>query len=291
MSSTTQTSVAAPSDLTGLLHSHRILQFSGPDAATFLQGYLTCDTDLLDPHKALPGAFTNLKGRVVANGWVWGEARDVKMLVSTELTDTCAEFLKPYLNFAKTSLTCQPDAPGACLSTEQAPGTEQSKAQIEVGTDKYVLAKATQGAAQNLNDNTTSDISEAWLGHTIDQKEVVVTAATSGTLLPQMLGLTELGAVSFEKGCYLGQEVIARAQHRGAVKRRLQRIAYRCDQALPAGATLDDETGKRVAVVINATQPTPPSAQSAKALVVSSVTEQTAGRRWSYAGTTIELVD
>ena len=52
---------------------------------------------------------------------------------------------------------------------------------------------------------------------------VVVNSDTSESFLPQMIGLTDIGAVSFAKGCYLGQEVVARAQHRGEVKVRLRR--------------------------------------------------------------------
>jgi len=260
MSSANQNPEVEQPAISGFLHSHRILQFSGPDAATFLQGYLTCDTDQITAAKAIAGAFTNLKGRVVANGWVWGSVSDLYMLVSAELSPTCAEFLKPYLNFAKTTLVCLPDLPTASLSSKTMPG-------IEVGPGKYLLTDAEQLTTPLNQTDHSPDISAAWLSHTIDHNEVLVTAATSGTLLPQMLGLTELGAVSFEKGCYLGQEVIARAQHLGAVKRQLQRIEYRCDQTLPAGATLADEAGKRVAVVINATQPSQDT-RAAQALVV-----------------------
>jgi len=89
---------------TGALQSHRVLSFEGTDAASFLQGYLTCDTELLSADTALPGAFTNLKGRVVANGWVWGTATHVQMLIAASLSEIVANFLKPYLNFSKTKL-------------------------------------------------------------------------------------------------------------------------------------------------------------------------------------------
>lgn len=277
MSSANPTLTTQVTAITGLLGSHRVLKFAGPDAATFLQGYLTCDTDKLDPHNALPGAFTNLKGRVVANGWVWGSASEVQMLVSRDLTDTCAEFLKMYLNFAKTKLEIQPEPPLAHLNTRETTSTASDlKSAVSVGAGKWLLASGAQ----------TEDMSSAWLAHTIRHNEALVTQATSGSLLPQMLGLTELGAVSFEKGCYLGQEVVARAQHRGEVKRRLQNISYVSEAVLPAGATVDDEAGKRVAVVINATAV--PSNESASALVVSSV-DKLAGAQLHYNGTPVSV--
>ena len=104
----------------GTLESHRVLTFSGADASSFLQGYLTCDTDELVTHAALPGAFTNLKGRVVANGWVWGNSNEVQVLVSTSLGEKLGEFLKPYLNFSRTKLDIGTSAPVVRLNAAPA---------------------------------------------------------------------------------------------------------------------------------------------------------------------------
>jgi folate-binding protein YgfZ len=68
-----------------------------------------------------------------------------------------------------------------------------------------------------------------WQSACIDAGLVVVTEATAERFLPQMLGLVTLDAVDFDKGCYLGQEVVARAQHRGQVKRQLVRLHGRAD--------------------------------------------------------------
>ena len=67
-----------------------------------------------------------------------------------------------------------------------------------------------------------------------------------------MLGLEELGAVSFTKGCYLGQEVVARAQHRGQVKRRLSVLDWQGDQPSVGAAILGD--GRQVGTVVAATR-------------------------------------
>lgn len=247
-----------------------MVQFAGPDAANFLQGYLTCDTTKLTDQQAQPGAFTNLKGRVVANGWVWGNATNVQMLISVELTQAVAEFLKMYLNFAKTNLSVAPFAPEVALA-------ESTQEDINLGAGKTLRSTGFTAPADSAEQQ---DLSLAWLDHTISQREVLITTATSATLLPQMLGLTDLGAVSFDKGCYLGQEVVARAQHRGEVKRRLRHIEFSAEQAIPAGASLDDDNGKRVAIVINAS--------SQQALIVTAV-DELAGMRWNVAGTPVQL--
>jgi folate-binding protein YgfZ len=83
----------------------------------------------------------------------------------------------------------------------------------------------------------------------IDAGSVLISQATSEQFLPQMLGLVEIGAVDFDKGCYLGQEVVARAQHRGEVKRKLHRFSG----SLPApesGARLIDGSGRESGTLV-----------------------------------------
>ena len=243
---------------TGILVSHRVVHFTGRDAASFLQGYLTCDTEQLLPNRALPGAFTNLKGRVVANGWVWGDAQQVGFLTSHELTETLAVFLRPYLNFSRTKLTAADTPPLASI------GQTNPDAGVVRVDDLRGLTDADDPLPEEALADMP-DVSEFWQQQAIARHEVLVRAATTGTYLPQMLGLTDLGAVAFDKGCYLGQEVVARAQHRGEVKRRLRHIRYEANAALNPGEELLDAGGKRAATVINASAKT--------ALIVTAQTE------------------
>jgi folate-binding Fe-S cluster repair protein YgfZ len=67
-----------------------------------------------------------------------------------------------------------------------------------------------------------------------------------------MLGLPNLGAVSFSKGCYLGQEVVARAEHRGNVKRKLRRARIDAAICLSPGMRLSNAAGQTQATIINA---------------------------------------
>jgi len=80
----------------------------------------------------------------------------------------------------------------------------------------------------------------------------LVNSDSSEQYLPQMLGLASSGAINFDKGCYLGQEIVARAQHRGAVKRQLVRLTW---QSSPGqdwnAAELNNEHNKTVGKIIN----------------------------------------
>ena len=80
------------------------LVLDGPDAAAFLQGYVTADLDELRPEAALPTAYCNLKGRVLASGWALGEPTCVRLLIHASVAEHCAASLAKYLLFAKSKL-------------------------------------------------------------------------------------------------------------------------------------------------------------------------------------------
>ena len=84
----------------------------------------------------------------------------------------------------------------------------------------------------------------------VESGVVIVRDVTSDAFLPQMIGLVDIGAVSFAKGCYLGQEVVARAQHLGEVKRRLAALNWSGAQPSP-GAEVEAK-GRRVGTVVAA---------------------------------------
>ncbi len=197
------------------------LDFAGPDAAAFLQGYLTADLDQLEPGRGLPTALCNIKGRVIANGWVAGRASRVHLFVHPSVADVLARELGKYLMFAKSTL-------------ERAEGG---------------LHLATLGSAEAIElppvgfyaSPTPTDAGHAEFANAcVDAGLVLVTRAIAERFLPQMIGLGDLGAVNFAKGCYLGQEVVARAEYRGQIKQRLRR--YRLGGPSPAVGTdvLDD---------------------------------------------------
>ena len=194
------------------------LTLAGADAAKFLQGYLTCDLDALEEGAGLPMAYCNIKGRVLANGWASGRADRVSLIVHASVVEAFSAHLSKYLIFARSKLEAAP--PGRALARGAVDGD------IELRPFGWSLVSASGvGAAEDLD------------GLCIDAGFGLVGAPVSEKFLPQMLGLTDIGAVSFDKGCYLGQEVVARAEHRGEVKRRLRRFRYRGAPPTPGTAT------------------------------------------------------
>ena len=194
------------------------LTLAGPDAAKFLQGYLTCDADTLAEGVGTPMAYCNIKGRVLANGWARGRPDRVGLIVHATAVEALSEHLSKYLVFARSQLGSP--APQALLPSEH------DGDGIELRPFGWRLVPAAAADAPADLDRLC-----------IDAGFAVVSAPVSERFLPQMLGLTDIGAVHFDKGCYLGQEVVARAQYRGEVKRRIRRYRYRGERPAAGSAT------------------------------------------------------
>ena len=206
------------------------LDFFGPDASSFLQGYLTADLDALETHRGLPMALCNIKGRAVASGWAFGEPSHVRLIVHASVVADINGELGKYLLFAKSKLA---DVTGGLRFAREPLGPDA----VELPGTRHWL-------------HTDADADEghdAFANACVEAGFVVVSKPVSQTFLPQMIGLTDVGAVSFSKGCYLGQEVVARAQHRGEVKRKLR--SYRFNGRPPVAGDDVVHDGTKVGTV------------------------------------------
>ena len=222
------------------------LTFNGPDAASFLQGYLTIDMDALGREPAFT-AMCNIKGRAVLTGYAWRDDERVMLVVHHSLCALTLDFLRPYLAFSKTQAS---DATGDCtIIGAMGLGLEAPARNLD-GRRQLLVAEGKRGdeAQRILAASPRLGIGQ-WRSAAVAQREAWLEAATSAAFLPQMLALDELGAVSFTKGCYLGQEVVARAQHRGEVKRRLTRLNWSGGEPR-IGAEAHDPNGRAVGIVV-----------------------------------------
>ena len=213
------------------------MTIEGPDASSFLQGYVTCDLDELDSDHGLPMAFTDFKGRVIANGWCFGSVQALSAIVHESVVEAVESHLQRFMVFSKSNM-------------------EVSSTELDLSTYKCLHPVCLMPHNWFVCD--ANDSNKKWPNMTIQGHFPIVTSAVSGMFLPQMLGLTRQNAVSFTKGCYLGQEVVARAEHRGAVKRQLKQYALK-DGTLTVGEKVQSLDRKNGVVV---------AAESHQALVV-----------------------
>ncbi len=266
-----------------------IVAFEGADAKSFLQGYLTCDMDALTPTNALIGALCNLQGRVVAD--VVAAECDHRVLLWTHASIAQDFFaaLRKYLVFSKSKATLLDwVALGQLHETPvHAPWTTMPEAdglRIALpGAQARSLLLLPLSAAVELTRSEGVIDATSWDVIDIEARWAHVTHATTASFLPQMLGYTALGAVSFSKGCYLGQEVVARAEHRGAVKRQLSVATWHGATIPDSGEPILDGDGQRRATLIMAAG----DPDQGVALIVAP--SDFPGRGSTAAGVTIEV--
>jgi hypothetical protein len=265
----------APQAYCAALVDLAVLSLRGVDAASFLQGYFTADLDDLNDARALFGAYCDIKGRVVADLIVVADPEGLLLVTHRSLADPISEGLQKYLMFSKSQLSDVSEdwlvlgllGRNACGSDLAAPAWTVERSsnlrQIAVPDGNRWLCLAGMEEAQRIwsTFDGCSGASEPWRHADISAGIAHLEAATSAGFLPQMLGYDELDAISFTKGCYLGQEVVTRAQSRGQVKRRLSRWAWadqpddaseasEAPEAPAAGADLTNADGRRVGTVI-----------------------------------------
>lgn len=251
------------------LPSLGVLRARGPDTRSFLQGQLSNDLTRLTADRALLAGYHNPQGRVIALLRVLQLAPDdLLAILPRELVGAVAQRLGRFVLRAKVRLTdespqwtitgvigCEP-ASGAAqplppASTVAAGTAPSSATPLPVSVNgvtridaSLALRVAQQPArwlllspgAQPLTVGGCSAAGvELWQRLAIAAGEPQVYAATSEAFVAQMLNLDALGAIAFDKGCYTGQEIIARAHYRGKVKRRLQRFLAAAPARLAPG--------------------------------------------------------
>jgi folate-binding protein YgfZ len=205
-----------------------VLRVTGKDAGAFLQGQLTNDTRRLADGSTQLAALNTPQGRVVAILRLRQDGDAIYALLPAGLAEAVAVRLRKFVLRAKVAVELAGDLrpvstgatePGGRLTFDYAPGRAVS-AVPTAAVAATVNPAAAPDAADHGNEWTAADIA-AGLPQVLPE--------TSGSFVPQMLNLDLLDAISFTKGCYTGQEIVARTQHLGRIKRRSFR--YR----LPAG--------------------------------------------------------
>ncbi|BAN50007.1 folate-binding protein YgfZ [Metapseudomonas resinovorans] len=225
-----------------------LLAVRGVDAAKFLQGQLTCNLNYLDQATCSLGARCTPKGRMTSSFRIVKVGDDFLLAMSSDLLDAQLADLKKYAVFSKSTLSDESAAwvrfglsqgDGVLLAL----GLDLPQTADSVTRDGNLIALrlsdgraelwAPSGEAATLEARLSAQLPraplDAWLLAQVRAGIGQVFGATRELFIPQMINLQALGGVSFKKGCYTGQEIVARMQYLGKLKRRLQRLA------LPAG--------------------------------------------------------
>jgi len=211
-----------------------VIRAAGEDAAKFLHGQLTQDFSLLGLSEARLAAFCSAKGRMQASFVAFKRSHSEILLVCSR--DLLAQTLKRLSMFVLRAKVKLNDASaefalhglaGAALQA-LAPGAHQPWSRTELGAASVVHLYPADGTPRALwiaPAGTPTPSSPAlnhadWLWGEVRSGVATVTLPIFEAFVPQMLNYESLGGVNFKKGCYPGQEVVARSQFRGTLKRR-----------------------------------------------------------------------
>lgn len=203
-----------------LSNIYGLLKIQGPEAKKFLQGQLTCDLDSLTPNTQTFGAHCNPQGRVISLFRLYQADEAYYLCMEKNMLTIALGQLKKYAVFYKTALTIADDV--------QIYGTLEQR-EIILHIPGINLTAEHQNSTNHLT---------KWRIAEINAGIPTIYQETSGIFLPHELNLPALNAVSFVKGCYTGQEIIARMQYRGKLKKHLYRVKMMCDTTLMPGADI-----------------------------------------------------
>jgi folate-binding protein YgfZ len=228
------------------LRSLAVVRVSGPDAGSFLQGQLTNDLALLDDRTQL-GACVTPQGRVIAVVRLRRRDDGIYLLLPAALAAGVIERLRKFVLRSKVRLDLLEawSVTGADLGTQRdtpAHPAEPGSVVFQYPDGRIAVARPAAAGAPD------ADAEEAWQRADIAAGLPQIVVETSGHFVPQMLNLDLLDAISFSKGCYTGQEIVARTQHLGRIKRRTQRYAIRADA--PAALTALNLDANKVGEVL-----------------------------------------
>ena len=246
--------------------------FSGEETVTFLQGQLTNDVRQLHANTAQWNGYCSPKGRLVGNFLMWRQGEDYVLQMSGDIRESVQKKLAMFIMRSKTKARDASDesvrlviagpkaAEAAKAAFDSLPDAPMQSVQAECGTvirvgeDKFVLSIAPDAAErvwQSLAQSATPVGARVWDGLRLNAGIPMITAATQDQFVPQMVNLEVIGGVSFQKGCYTGQEIVARSQYLGKLKRRMF-LAHVDSEAAPGDSLYSTNMdGQATGMVVN----------------------------------------
>ncbi len=210
------------------------LRIEGPKACQFLQGQLSCDVNKLAIKEVVWSAYCSRQGKVMASGWLCRHDVDAyHWIIARSLASKIQQNLHHYAQFSRQAIL--QDEAYFCLND-----TASSQ------QDGYRLDET-----NTLTPSVESDPSAPWMRRLIQQGLTLITHETSEKFTPHMLNFQNTKAISFTKGCFLGQEIIARTQHLGESKRHTRILSL--PESSDTLATLLDSQQKTVGKITSQT--------------------------------------
>lgn len=251
-----------------------LLEVAGDDAAAFLQGQLTNDIKQLNGQNSQYAGYCTAKGRLLALFLVYARDGRFRLQCNGAIGAAVLRRLKMYVLRSKVSITdasdsvmrigiAGADAPGILRSTlglapemphDLACDGDTHVLRLPGPLPRFEILTATEAAVplwERLRAHCTPVGAAVWDNLEIRAGIPDITAATQEAFVPQMVNLDALGGISFKKGCYTGQEIVARTHYLGKVKRRTQLAHVACAvRPLPGAPVYGADSTEPVGMVV-----------------------------------------
>lgn len=250
-----------------------VIAFRGDEAATFLQSQLTNDVASLRTDAAQWNGYCSPKGRLLGNFLLWRQGEDYCLQLSGDILPGILKRLSMFIMRAKVqgrdasdenvrlvvaggqALTAVSAAMGGVPEAVMQSFSSDAGQVIRVGDDKFVLSVTPARATavwHALCQSATPVGAPVWDWLRLNAGIPMIVAATQEQFVPQMVNFEIIGGVNFQKGCYPGQEIVARSQYLGKLKRRMF-LAHAEAEAAPGDSLYSaDIEGQATGTVVNA---------------------------------------
>lgn len=250
-----------------------IIAFRGDETATFLQSQLTNDVRSLQADAAQWNGYCSPKGRLLGNFLLWRQGEDYCLQLSGDILPSVLKRLSMFIMRSKVQARDASDenvrlvvaGPQARAAVDATMGTIPDAAMrtsagaigqvIRVGEDTFVVSIPPDRATtvwQALCQSATPVGAPVWDWLRLNAGIPMIVVATQDQFVPQMVNFEIIGGVNFQKGCYPGQEIVARSQYLGKLKRRMF-LAHVPAEAAPGDSLYSaDIEGQATGTVVNA---------------------------------------
>ena len=251
-----------------LLDHLGIVQISGVDAPDFLQRQLSNDVSKVSCGNSSLGAYLTPKGRIIANFLILSHNQTFLLVLNSGLMDSVGKRIKMFVLRDKVEvslvdrmivcggyLDSLPESMKNLLPRQNYQCTTHNDiiiVRIPGTNSRFYMIGAKSKIQSNFGSFDDSEV-ETWKLEDIECGIASIGPATTGQLVPQANNLDLVGGVSFKKGCYPGQEIVARLHYRGGVNRRLLRANAAAEAEVEPGALVQCQTlpGNQTALIVN----------------------------------------
>lgn len=248
------------------LEDWALVTLTGADRVKYLQGQVTADIDALPADQHVLCAHCDAKGKMWSNLRLFYRGEGLAFIERRSVLNTQLSELKKYAVFSKVAIAAQPDVVLLGVAGTRAkaalaeifaelpdaghPVVQQGDSTLlhfSLPAERFLLvtdAEQAQQLVEKLADRAQFNNSKQWLALDIEAGFPVIDSDSSAQFIPQATNIQALNGISFNKGCYTGQEMVARAKYRGANKRALYWLAGRASRVPAVGEDLEWQLGE-----------------------------------------------